>query len=523
MKKLFAFTLAALALLAVSCKKEAAPEAAPATITRTFTAGAPGSGTKTALSGEKAVVWSKGDKILVIAKTTGNTSTFTLKEGEGTASAKFEGEIAAADADETEFYAFYPASVALNLEDANYPLSDGDITVKSSLSQTIIPVKDGFDSSHALMTAVLDGSGNFSFRHGMAYFKIKIGYPGIQSIRFECSGSARFAGRPSYSIEDGSTTALQGTKSYVELFAEGTLEKGAVYYVPVTTRKMKVGTLKLTFIAENGEASVLTTESLAGIDNLESGLVYDLGCPIPSLGPAIDATDVTLDKSATSGAISYTILKPVDGGVVTAALKEPSDWLTVGSVSDGSVALSMSANQGSVRRATVVLTYTYNGSETTTAEVNVVQDGAAVEHYLWDFSSDEWQAEFAKLGAPNTDITNWNLTYDGLTIVSTQKSKYREEFFQWGGKGSVDDRYMTFTPVSGGTLSVYATYTGSSVPDPIRYVSVVDSTGGQQDLACNTPYGEGPERFDFTVAPGQVKIFCSVNALRFFKIEFTAD
>ena len=77
MKKLFAFTLAALALLAVSCKKEAAPEAAPATITRTFTAGAPGSGTKTALSGEKAVVWSKGDKILVIAKTTGNTSTFT--------------------------------------------------------------------------------------------------------------------------------------------------------------------------------------------------------------------------------------------------------------------------------------------------------------------------------------------------------------------------------------------------------------------------------------------------------------
>ena len=223
MKKIFAFTIAALSLLGVSCNKEVAPEVsqAPATIAKTFTVNAPES-TKTELNGPKSVVWSKGDAITVIAKTTQNQYTFTIKNGEeGKASAVFQGTIGEADKDETEFYAFYPATTELALNDTNYPLSGGNITVKSSPDKIVKAVKDGYDASRAYMTAIsADANDSFTFRHGMAYLKIKLSYPGLKSVRFSNDGSGKFVGRPSFNVQDGTTTALQGTKSSVELVAD---------------------------------------------------------------------------------------------------------------------------------------------------------------------------------------------------------------------------------------------------------------------------------------------------------------
>lgn len=522
MKKIFAFTIAAIALLAVSCNKEVAPQQ-DRMVAKTFTVNAPES-TKTELNGPKSVVWSKGDAITVIAKGSQNQYTFTIKNGdEGKTSAVFQGSIAEADKDETEFYAFYPATVTLDLNDKNYPLSSGNITVKSAPSEYIDAVKDGYDASRAYLTAISTGANDsFTFRHGMAYFKIKISYPGIKSVRFANSGSGKLGGRPSFSVEDGSTTALQGTKSFVELWAEDVLEKDATYYIPVTTRQSNIGKLDVTFyLAEASQGVTITTESLSSV-KLQSGLIYDFGCPSVSFGPAVSAEDVSLEADATSGVINVEIINPTSDGVLSAALKEASDWLTVGSVSGTTVSLTSTANTGNVRSAIVVLTYTYDNGQTATAEVTVTQGGTEPEHYLWDFSSEEWQAEFGKKGNAGSDITNWDLTYDGLTIISAAKSKYREDCFQWGGKGSTEDRYMKFTVYSEGTVSVYAANTGSSVATDGRHVSLWDSTGKTQEAeACDVPSGS-PKKYDFEVKKGDVKVFCSGNALKFYKIEFTS-
>ena len=524
MKKIFAFTIAAFSLLTVSCNKEVAPEVsqAPATIAKTFTVNAPES-TKTELNGPKSVVWSKGDAITVIAKTTQNQYTFTIKNGEeGKASAVFQGTIGEADKDETEFYAFYPATTELALNDTNYPLSGGNITVKSSPDKIVKAVKDGYDASRAYMTAIsADANDSFTFRHGMAYLKIKISYPGLKSVRFSNDGSGKFVGRPSFNVQDGTTTALQGTKSSVELVADDELEKDGTYYIPVTTRQSDLGTVTATFfLAESANSVSISTESLN--IKLQNGKIYDLGCPIISFGPAIVADNVSMKADDTSASIDVQILNPVSGGVLSASLKEASDWLTVGTVSGNTVPLTATANTGDVRAAVVVLTYTYDGTQTETAEVTVTQAGTEPEHYLWDFSSEEWQAEFAKLGGVNTEITGWNLTYDGLTIVSAAKSKYREDCFQWGGKGSTEDRYMKFTVYSEGTVSVYAANTGSSPATDGRHVSLYDSTGQTQEAeACAVGSGN-PTNYDFNVQPGEVKVFCSVNALKFYKIEFTS-
>ena len=92
--------------------------------------------------------------------------------------------------------------------------------------------------------------------------------------------------------------------------------------------------------------------------------------------PSISADDVNIAAAGTSGSISYTINNPVEGGAVTAAKTGTADWLTVGTVSASSVALTTTANEGSERSATVRLTYTYNTNETVTKDVTVTQAGA---------------------------------------------------------------------------------------------------------------------------------------------------
>ena len=92
----------------------------------------------------------------------------------------------------------------------------------------------------------------------------------------------------------------------------------------------------------------------------------------PSLSPQITASDVDLDYDATSGSITYRMTNEVDGGVVTASTD--SEWLTVGTPSDGTVALTCDANnETTARTATVSLTYTYGDNETVTKDVTVTQ------------------------------------------------------------------------------------------------------------------------------------------------------
>ena len=139
--------------------------------------------------------------------------------------------------------------------------------------------------------------------------------------------------------------------------------------------------------------------------------------------------------------------------------------------------------------------------------------------WTWDFSSSDWQQEFNRYGAANTDITNWNLTYDNLTIVSTAKSKYNTTFFQWGGKGTLEDRYMKFTAPGQGTLKVWASNTGGS-EDLTRCVTV-NQNGVETSVAGGVPSGGTQAECEFSVMEGDVYFYCTGNALRFYKAEYT--
>ena len=167
----------------------------------------------------------------------------------------------------------------------------------------------------------------------------------------------------------------------------------------------------------------------------------------------------------------------------------------------------------------------YQASEKGNASFAIQPKGGGGEvvqvTWTWDFSAADWQEQFATYGAANTDITNWNLTYDNLTIVSTAKSKYNTTYFQWGGKGSTSDRYMKFTAPEQGTLKVWASNTGGS-EDLTRMVTV-NQNGEEVSVPAGVPSSGAPAECEFSVKAGEVYIYCTGNGLRYYKVEFTYE
>ena len=136
----------------------------------------------------------------------------------------------------------------------------------------------------------------------------------------------------------------------------------------------------------------------------------------------------------------------------------------------------------------------------------------------WDFSAADWQEKFAEVGAANTDITNWDITYDGLTLHSGSKSKYNTTYFQFGGKSGEMDRYFKFTAPDQGTLKITVSNTGSSAAmDRTVAVTVGDDKQAQPGGFSSN----APEVLEYSVAAGEVVITAPENGLRFYKIEFT--
>ena len=155
-------------------------------------------------------------------------------------------------------------------------------------------------------------------------------------------------------------------------------------------------------------------------------------------------------------------------------------------------------------------------------------DEPVKEDYVWDFSSEAWQAELAAKGAKNADITNWVSTLDGLTWTSTAKSKWNTAtinevnyyFIQAGGKGSASDRIFTFTVQNAGTVTILASNTGGSAATDTRRPAVIDASGETQLGETPAPASTEPKEYVFEVAAGQVTIYPDTNGLRFYKIEF---
>lgn len=519
MKKSMILFAALAAAMALSCQKESVSENLPSKgIQKSFIVSSPE--TKTSLDG-MSIKWSDDDEINVVAATSGNQYTFTLSDGAGTTNATFNGTVAEEDADETTFYAVYP-NVA-------YTVVDDVLSVTKALGTTQTAVKDGFDPKFAVMTAVLGEDGKFTFRHGVAYFKLTIGNDDVVSVNLKTSGT-RFGGRPEYVASTGAYSQVQSAKDNITLAAsEGTLEKGATYYIPVLCKNSSLKTLTLTYNFSDGSSKSMSTDKKSSV-KLELGKIYNLGTPVFNLNPTIDVTAPgKLDYDATTGSFAYSVINPVEGLSVSASLEDGCDWIYDITVGEDAVSFACEVNETDAERSAVI-TLSYEGAED--VEVTLTQKAAGSaesEDYVWDFSSSEWTAEFAEKGSSNTDITGWSSSIDGLTWTSNQKSKWNTRtiggvtytYIQAGGKGSASDRVFSFSVENAGKLYVTTTGTNSTA-DETRMCTVkvgdgdeVSKVGGssQDMLTVN----------EFDIEAGDVYVYPTGNALRFFKIEFHSN
>lgn len=165
--------LAGMAVLisAVSCSIEENkidPIPADPRVPMTFTAG---EFTKTSLvpgDNENAVLWSAGDAISIFDGT--NNNEFTLTDGAGTASAKFEGE---AVPDQT-YYALYPYSKTASLSGT---------TITSSLPAEQQYVGATFDTMLNPSVAVADENNNLAFHNVASILQINVSELQSKSVR----------------------------------------------------------------------------------------------------------------------------------------------------------------------------------------------------------------------------------------------------------------------------------------------------------------------------------------------------
>ena len=171
----------------------------------------------------------------------------------------------------------------------------------------------------------------------------------------------------------------------------------------------------------------------------------------------------------------------------------------------------------SVAAGDVIITAPQNGLRFYKFEFTYMSGPAAKVEYDWDFSASDWQTALGALGAANADITNIDLTVEGLLFHSGSKSKYNTTFIQFGGKSGEMDRYFKFTAPDQGTLKITVSNTGSSeAMDRTVQVAVGEDVqalpGG---YSANTP-GE----LEYSIPAGEVIITAPVNGLRFYKIHY---
>ena len=229
-----------------------------------------------------------------------------------------------------------------------------------------------------------------------------------------------------------------------------------------------------------------------------------------------DATEVTLTWDAVPNAASYIV-------VFNKRAAEPQTEFTFTVPAEDIASLKAGLYNFTVTALPAADDIYYTKSDAGTASIAIQpKGGGGVEetHVLtWDFSASDWQEQFAAVTTANTDYTGWNLTYDGLTIWSETKSKYNTTFFQWGGKSSGTDRYMSFTAPEQGTLKVWASNTGNS-EDLTRMVTVKVGDD-EQSLPGGYASGGGAVEIEFSVKAGEVLVYPTGNGLRFYKLEFT--
>lgn len=195
--------LAGMAMLisAVSCSIEESkidPIPADPRVPMTFTAG---EFTKTSLvPGDNTVLWSAGDAISIFDGTSNNE--FTLTEGAGSASAKFEGEAVP----DQKYYALYPYSASATFSGT---------AITSSLPAEQQYVGATFDTMLNPSVAVADDNNNLAFNNVASVLQINVSGLQSKSVReIQISADKSLAGE--YTV-DMLGDAFSATASETEI------------------------------------------------------------------------------------------------------------------------------------------------------------------------------------------------------------------------------------------------------------------------------------------------------------------
>lgn len=384
MKK-YGFIIMAFAIAALSsCQKEANNKAVEDVQSTKRSFEVTVEHTKTAINGGASVVkWAAGDKIDVYGYTDGEEvgkASFTISDGVGSTVATFTIDDGQSLGDFDEYYAVYPSGKAIKPASLN-----GSLEINSGINgwDAQAAVEGSYDPSFALMTAVANGEGKLVFRHGTAYYRIKIPDDNITAVKISFANSV-MQKRPVYNSASGAITgANSGTK---EIGITGTLVKDSYYYICAIPKSdgTSMGAITVTY-THNGVQKSLSTNSWK-TEEPEIGYLYDLGCPpVPVVPPAVSAADVSIDADVTAGSIAYNVTNAVPGGAVSAEItaQTPASWLTLGADSGTAFAFTCAANATSdPKTATVRITYTYDTDKTVYKDVTVTQKavGGVDEH-----------------------------------------------------------------------------------------------------------------------------------------------
>ena len=275
MKRLGKIILAAVAAVAAlyGCAKENLTEKTPSSdgsgFHLTFTAEKADDDviTRAAISAEDNTVinWSENDAISVFDGD-GVNCKFTLKEGAGSPTGKFEGKVTKlADS----YTVLYPYQEAATIDAAT-----GEIKVVS-LKGEQTAVKGSFDSEAALMAAKSSDGSTIAFRNVVGYVKIVCG--------FDCSGLTFSDNRNVYEMAGSMDIALSGgsgvpsatvtTDGCREVSLKGNIEAGAVYYIALPPGTLDKGFSLIFNGADGKQYERSTAKSLT----VKRGVVTNLG------------------------------------------------------------------------------------------------------------------------------------------------------------------------------------------------------------------------------------------------------
>ena len=521
-KLLFAFVSACMFLFA-ACEKEldnSIINNGDGTITRTFKVSMAGS-TKTHLDG-MSIKWNADDEINVIGITAGGTvteHTFTLKTGANTSNAVFEGTV---NEDETTFYAVYP-NVAIDKTKivAATPL----ILPTSRLnggSDIQTAVEDGFDSNYAFMTAVEDGSGNFTFRHGVAFFKIEIGEDDVVNVNFSTSNT-RFYGRPSINASDGSFNTIEGAQNNVNV--AGSFVNGSVYYVPVLVKNSALGNLTITYTFNDATTAFVTTSKMSST-KLAFGKVYDLGVPPISKpsGPVVTLSKTSVSDLAAAGGVGLTITSAytitsgsdsdinvtVDGTVVTSA-----------SVSGGTVTYTLTENESSSPRSGWIGLQAGTGSvlKITINQLGVAASLTAVSTTT-TWGSALWTSIQSEVGP---DAVSGQFVESNMRFISGGKIKFGSsnstKHCQLGGGGSSSSVCMQIMVSGNGKISFSAAASGDNSN---RYLVVSNGATEQGSVAIPYKSTKTEDEINVTASDGDtISIYSRTSTINVYSITWT--